>query len=112
MQKFFTVPICKPSSWDPPYVEEKLEESENPLVFGLFQDESNEGRYQYFCRGCLSAGGEIDDIFRTSSLSENHWPFGEGVPKELARQMYDHARQHEIMWRWSVLRIPPPAYDN
>ena len=113
MQRIFKIKIAKPSSWLPPYIEENEEESEVPLSFRLVlvKDE-----YHYVCAGCLSAGGELDDIFRTSSLPESAWPFGDtGVPVSLAHEMHTHARQHEILWRWSVNRIPPPdapVYDR
>ena len=112
MQKLFHVPISKPSSWVPPYVEEASEESEVPLEFILFKNWDEEDHHYYRCKGCYSAGGEIEDIFCTSSMPETAWPFGDGVPVELAVEMYAHARQHEIMWRWAVNRIPQPKYDK
>ena len=112
MQEVFQVPILKPSSWEPPFVEQCSEESENPLEFILTRDSQQEDYYYYRCRGCYSAGGELGDMFRTDSRHERAWPFGEGVPRELAEEMYSHARQHEIMWRWATNRIPSPKYDN
>ena len=112
MQKVFTIPIAKPSSWAPPYIDDNLEESEHPIEFSLTKDWQGE-TYHYVCRSCMSAGGEIDDIFRTSSAEESEWPYGdEGVPVRLAHEMFAHSRQHEIMWRWSVNRIPTPRYDQ
>jgi len=106
MQLFFEVPVAKPSSWKPPYVEENQEESEIPLRFALTKDAEGDN-YHYACAGCLSAGIEIDDLFRTVSLPESAWPYGDdGVPIPLAHQMFAHGRQHEIMWRWAINRIP------
>ena len=110
MQKVFEIPIVLPSSWQPPYVEENEEQSDFPLEFILFRD--FEGlNWHYKCRGRISAGGEIGDIFKTVSLPESEWPVGEGVPKLLVHEMYSHGRQHEIIWRWAVNRIPSPKYD-
>ena len=111
MQKFFEVPVAKPSSWLPPYVEDNAEDSEFPLKFVLNKDFDGDN-YHYLCKGCSSAGGEIDDLFRTSSLPESAWPFGDGVPVPLAHEMYAHGRQHEILWRWAINRIPLPKYDK
>jgi hypothetical protein len=113
MQRIFQVPIAKPSSWLPPYVEENSEDSDYPLEFGLCKDAEGADCYYYSCRGCLSAGVEIDDLFKTSSAPESAWPYGdEGVPISLAHEMFAHGRQHEILWRWAVNRIPPPKYDR
>jgi len=112
MQSHFEVLLSKPSSWEPPYVESNSEDSEVPLTFGLNKDWDRD-TYHYVCLGCSSAGGEIDDIFRTSSADESEWPYGDtGVPIPLVHEMFAHARQHEIMWRWSVNRIPTPKYDK
>ena len=111
MQSIFQVLVAKPSSWAPPYVEESLEDSEAPLEFRLFKKpEADE--YYYACSGCLSAGGEIEDLFQTSSAEEAEWPLGDGVPVRLAHEMYDHGRQHEIMWRWALNRVPPQRLDK
>ena len=110
MQSIFQVFIAKPSSWTPPYIEENLEDSEVPLDFRLFKKPGAD-EYYYACAGCLSAGGEIEDLFQTSFAEESEWLVGDGVPVRLAHEMYDHGRQHEIMWRWSVNRIPPPSHD-
>ena len=112
MQKVFMVTISKPSSWRPPFVEDDLKESNFPVEFSLRKDLQGE-TYHYACRSCLSAGGEIDDIFRTSSAEEPEWPYGdEGVPIRLAHEMFAHSRQYEIMWRWAFNRIPQPRYDQ
>ena len=112
MQKVFQVPVAKPSSWLPPYIEENLEESEVSIEFRLVKDFDG-GKYHYACRGCSSAGGEIEDLFRTSSLPEEAWPYGdEGIPTPLVHEMFAHGRQHEIFWRWAVNRIPAPRYDK
>jgi len=114
MQAVFEVSVAKPSSWDPPYVEENLKNSEVPLQFKLLKDwyDGGEETYRYVCFGCRSAGGEIEDLFRTSSALEAEWPEGDGVPRRLAHEMYAHARQHEVLWRWAVNRIPTPKYDR
>jgi hypothetical protein len=112
MQRFFYIPLAKPSSWVPPYVEETSEESEVPLEFILAKNWGGNDLHYYRCNGCYSAGGEVDDIFCTSSRPEAKWPHGDGVPVALAHEMYAHARQHEIMWRWAVNRIPQPKYDT
>jgi hypothetical protein len=112
MQKIFQIPVVRPSSWLPPFVEENEESSDVPLEFGLSRDWDAE-TYYYRCKGCHSAGGEIDDLFRTSSAEESEWPYGdEGVPVRLVHEMYAHGRQHEILWRWSINRIPTPRYDR
>jgi hypothetical protein len=112
MQKVFSIPVIKPSSWKPPYIEDNEEESAVPLEFYLFKNYDSE-TYFYRCQGCLSAGGEIGDIFCSSTAEETEWPYGdEGVPKRLAHEMFSHARQHEILWRWSINRIPSPIYDK
>ena len=112
MQRIFSTPVAKPSSWQPPFVEGGLEESEVPLQFRLIKDPEGDA-YRYFCCGCLSAGGDRNDMFCTSSAEEDEWPYGDiGVPRRLAFEMLSHARQHEILWRWSVNRIPSPEYDK
>jgi hypothetical protein len=112
MQRTFQATISKPSSWLPPYIDDNLEESKYPLEFSLQKDWQGD-TYHYVCRSCMSAGGEIDDIFRTSSAEEKEWPYGEeGVPIRLAHEMFTHSRQHEIMWRWALNRIPTPACDK
>jgi hypothetical protein len=112
MQKVFEVPVVRPSSWKPPHVEDHFEDSSVPLQFKLTRDWDGK-TYHYTCSGCMSAGGEIDDIFRTSSGEESEWPYGDdGVPIRLAHEMFAHGRQHNILWRWSVNRIPPPEYDK
>jgi hypothetical protein len=110
MQTIFEVTLLKPSSWTPPYVEESEEESEVPLRFRLVKGDGE--HYYYLCLGCLSAGGEIEDIFQTSLAEESEWPCGDGVPVRMAHEMYDHGRQHEIIWRWSLNRIPPQKLDK
>ena len=116
MQRIFKVYVAKPSSWQPPFIEENEEVSQVPLTFRLVKDEiepPTENQYHYVCAGCLSAGGCVGDLFFTSSLPESAWPFGdEGIPIPLVHEMCAHSRQHEIMWRWAINRIPKQVYDK
>lgn len=113
MKNIFEVSVVVPTSWNPPFVEFDTEESEQPLQFKLVRswlelDSDIGNRWAFTCLGCSSAGGEIEDIFRTSSFvlddgGSTYW--GKEIPTPVRHEMYEHGRQHEIIWRWAYNRI-------
>jgi len=103
------VGISSPTTWIPPFINEE-EVTEIPLSFGLLQSLEYPTFFYYVCNGCRSAGGEIDDLFRTSSSQD--WGDEAEVPAVLRGEMLQHARQHEIMWRWSRNRDRKPEASN
>ena len=98
----FEVELFLPQNWIPPFIEEINSKGDEvrTLKFFLRRHPERKDENFYVCSGCLEAGGEIDDIYATSSLPQKSWPLGKGVPRELAKEMFTHAREHELMWRW------------
>jgi hypothetical protein len=93
--------IQNPLSWAPPFVEENAEMSEVPLQFARARSWAEPGKFVYICKGCLSAGGEVEDVFRTEPFSEEEDDEIIGLPLRIKKEFMDHARQHEVIWRWS-----------
>lgn len=105
MKQIVEVPIQVPTSWKPPYVEDNIEDSENPLHFVLTRSWSEPKKFVYLCEGCLSAGGEVEDVFRSEPFSEEENSEVSGVLVRIKHELRDHANQHEIMWRWAFNRM-------
>jgi hypothetical protein len=103
MQLIVDVPVQIPTSWNPPFV------GEYPLQFSLIRSWSDGDKFVYICKGCLSAGGEVEDVFRTEPFSEEENDETTGVPLRIKHELREHANQHEIIWRWAFNRISAKA---
>jgi hypothetical protein len=109
MKPVVEVFVQVPTSWTPPFVENDIEFSEIPLQFRRLRSWSDPNKFVYICKGCLSAGGEIEDIYRTEPFSEEEDDEITGLPLRIKTEITEHARQHEIIWRWAFNRISAKA---
>ena len=109
MQQIVNVPIQTPTSWNPPFVGEDIQDSEYPLQFSRVSSWSSSDKFVYICKGCLSSGGEIEDVFRTEPFSEEEDDEITGLPLRIKKELREHANQHEIIWRWAFNRISAKA---
>ena len=109
MKPVVEVFVQVPTSWVPPFVEDGIEDSEYPLQFSLTRSWSDPDKFVYICKGCLSAGGEVEDIFRTEPFSEEENDEITGLPLRIKHELREHANQHEIIWRWAFNRISAKA---
>ena len=109
MKLIVDVPIQVPSSWNPPFVGEDIQDSEHPLQFARVRSWSSPDKFVYICNGCLSGGGEVEDIFRTEPFSEEEYDEITGLPLRIKAELREHANQHEIIWRWAFTRISAKA---
>ena len=105
MKPVVEVFVQVPPSWNPPFVENGIEYSEVPLQFRRARSWPSPDKFIYLCEGCLSSGGEVEDIFRTEPFSEEEDDEITGLPLRIKSEIAEHARQHEIMWRWAFNRI-------